>query len=367
MKLSNFLLVLVLFSMTADAIGFSKNNVKCEKNVTFSVVKTWQSYTKNEQCFTLRNVAKADDDKFKEGLQGYYDGCLRATSNYRGNSHDLAHTVMKSFEAYLEKLIYFSNSNSTILSSCSEAILKSISILDKLDGSSMQVVKETGKVFPIVVNGLNEVALSLSDHIGNLSDSFKDAVDELGSVYLKYIKDVRLSCRLFKCTKKVDFVPTLKKSQKLMNTVALIAETLLSQCEADVQVQEAVLVLTLIVWWLTIAVQGINCAVQDVLIENNCTISHAIELSSISFDYVLVSTTEAISAVVWPFTKIIRDVLAVFVNITMALNSAVKDILGLFDGVSITVADITRNLFKSLEITSATKGVTNILRGLIFK
>lgn len=250
-------------------------------------------------------MVKVDDDGWKDSLQGYYDGCQRATSKYRGKAHDLADTLMKSFEAYVTKLIYFSNSNSTILSSSSKAILKSISWLNKLDQSTMQFVEETGKVFPGVVNDLHAVALSLPDHIGNLSDFFKDAVDDLSRAYSRYIKDILLSCRLFGCARKVDFAPTLKKCQKVMNIVALIAETLLKEPEANVEEHEAVLVLTLF-WWLSIAV-------------------------------------------VLPISKIVRDVLAVVVNITMALNSAVKDILGIFQGVTITVADISRNLSKNLK------------------
>ncbi|KAG4074459.1 hypothetical protein HA402_015748 [Bradysia odoriphaga] len=152
-----------------------------------------------------------------------------------------------------------------------------------------------------------------------------------------------------------------------MNTVALIGETLLNECEAEAtqEVYDAVLVLDLICLYMAIAVPGINSCVMDVLYEHDYPIPKSIKSSALAFDYALVELTKAVSSVVFPLAKTVKDLLEVFVNVTMSLNKSTIDILGLFDGVELNVGEIVRNLVKDGRVTvSATKGKTNILKGV---
>lgn len=53
----------------------------------------------------------------------------------------------------------------------------------------------------------------------------------------------------------------------------------------------------------------------------------------------------------------------------MFLNLALKDVLGLFKGVTITVGQITRNLTKGVSgtVTDVTNGLSNLLKGVALK
>ncbi|KAG4076673.1 hypothetical protein HA402_001960 [Bradysia odoriphaga] len=298
-------------------------------------------------------------EHWQEDVQDYHDGCERATSQYEGDANPLAAVVMDSFREFLTTVMEYANSNSTILSSSGKSILKSMRKCKKLDRSSIVILTEFEKVFPSVANDLKNVALKLSDHIGHLAESFKDAVQELNCVFSQYMRDLLFSCRLTGCKKKVDLEPSLKKLQKLMNLVALISETLLKECNPSIEAQQSVLVLTTIFWWFQIVVQGINTAAMDILYRKDFEVSQNIKSLSLSFDFVLVSI-----GVVVPFITNIKEFLSVFVNITLALNTAIKDIFGVFSGVTVTVGEIARNLFKSLEITSTSTGRTNIVKGV---
>ncbi|XP_037037804.1 uncharacterized protein LOC119075465 [Bradysia coprophila] len=351
MKFLIFLAIFGLALLTVDAANSKR------KEVSYSIRSTWLSYRKQDQCSCMCN------EQWQEGVQDYHDGCERATSQYEGDANPLAAVVMDSFREFLTIVMESANSNSTILSSSGKSMLKSMSKCKKLDRSSMVILTEFEKVFPLVANDLRIVALRLSNHIGHLAKSFTDSVQELSCVFSQYMRDLLSSCRLTGCKKKVDLEPSLKKLQNLMNLVALISETLLKDCNPSIEAQQSVLVLSVIFWWFQIVVQGINTATMDILGRRDCEVSQNIKSLSLSFDFVLVSITQAISGVVASFVKNIKGFLSMFVNITLALNTAIKDIFGVFNGVTVTVAEIARNLFKSLEITSAT-GRTNIVKGV---
>ncbi|XP_037040138.1 uncharacterized protein LOC119077082 [Bradysia coprophila] len=357
MRILKLLWVFVLLCKTTTACKDKPN----DKQVSFSVEKIWQSYRKKGQ------ICLCEDVSWKQDIQNYYNGCRTATWEFRGKAYCLADSVVNSLEEFLTKLIFFTNSNSTIVTTSSTTMLNTLSKCKKLNRSGMNIIFEFQKVLPAIIKDFNEVATKLSNHIGELTSSFTKVLGSLGSVFTNFMKEFLENCRLFKCEKQVDYKPVLKKCQKLMNTVALIGETLLNECEAEAtqEVYDAVLVLDLICLYMAIAVPGINSCVMDVLYEHDYPISKYVKSSALVFDYALVELTKAVSAIVFPITKTVQNLLTVFVNITMSLNKLAIDILGLFDGVEITVGEIVRNLVKGGRVTvSASKGKINILKGV---
>lgn len=275
---------------------------------------------------------------------------------------------MVAFEMYLTKLIYFTSSNSTVLTSSSNAILDSLSKCNKLERSGLNIVKEFHKVVLGLVEELNELVITkLSYIIGELTGPVNDALNDLGFTFSNFMREF-LQSGLTGFRKEVDYEPVLKQLQKLLNTVALIAETLLNECElANREVNEAVTVLTLICVYFTIAVQGINTCVQDVLYEQKCTISQNIESCSMSLEYVVMEVTQYVDSVTFPYTESIKALLTNLVNITLFLNGTWKQYLGVFEGAAVTVGKIKKNLSKSVfrTITGDSKGLTNILKGIV--
>lgn len=243
-------------------------------------------------------------------------------------------------------------------------MLKTLGKCEKLGSDSWVMLVEYEKVFPSVTNDLQRIAQGLSVHIGDLSDSFVDAVQKLSGTFLKYMLDLLLSCRLSGCKKKVNYEPTLKKQQQLMNLVALISETLLKECDPTIQVQESVFVLVLISWYFQIVTQGKLSTTMDILLRHKCEVSETLKSVSLSFDFVLVSIGQAIAGVEVPLAKTLNKFLGILVNTVVALNAAIKDIFGLFNGVVLTVGEIARNLFKGLKVTSTSTSRTNIVTGV---
>jgi len=341
--------------------GSAKKN---DETVSFSVEKVWQSYKKKGDCFKFD-----DDNEWKEGIQQYYDGSITATKNFCGPSYDQADTVVKAFKIYVTKLIYFTNSNSTVLASISHAILKSISQGRKLGISALVIIKQFDRIVLGLVEQFNDIVTKLSDIIGKLADSFNDDLNELGCAFSNFMKKF-IKNGLTGYRHKVEYEPVLKRFQKLVNTVALFAETLVNHCElATSEVNEAVTILTLIVEYFAISVHGVNTCYQSLLHERKYILPQKILSSSVALDYVLHAITRAVDSVVFPFAETITALLTQIVNITMFLNTTLKDVLGIFEGVTITVGEITQNLSKSVKtsVTGVTMGLTNILKGIVPK
>lgn len=323
------------------------------RNVSFSVEIIWKSYQKkNEAC------------SWKKGVQEYYDGCRKVAMNFRGPTYILADNVMNSFEIYLTKLIYLSNSNSTLLTSSTTAILQSLSKLNKLKKSALDVIKEANEVVLKLVEEFNDITSKLSNTIGELADSFNDALNDLGCSLSTFLNEF-LRSGITGYIKKVDYEPVLRQCQKLLNTVALIAETLLNECGfATHDVYEAVTVLSLICVYFVLVVQGMNSCFQNVLYEQKLTISQNIESCSMSMDYIVLEATQSLASVTYPFNQSIKGLLTKIVNITIFINTMFKNVLGLFEGVPISVGQITQNLLKDVTTTNAKNGHTNILKGV---
>lgn len=64
---------------------------------------------------------------------------------------------MNAFEIYLAQLIYFTNSNSTVLTSSSTALLETLSKCSNLEGPSFNIIKESEKVLLEQVKKFHEI------------------------------------------------------------------------------------------------------------------------------------------------------------------------------------------------------------------
>ncbi|KAJ6645526.1 hypothetical protein Bhyg_00732 [Pseudolycoriella hygida] len=316
-----------------------------DHGVSFSVEKVWQSYSKNDQ---LSSCSCDDNAKWKEGVQKYYTGTRKATWKFRGPSYDLADNVMWTVENVFTKFIYFANSNTTVLTPSSTAILETLAKCKKLGKSSLVIISEWDKVLSTVVREVKGVVSKFSKHIGTLASAFNDA---LACVYCAFSNFMRrfLRCETIECKQEVNYIPLVKKYQILMNTVALIAETIVNnKCNtASPEAYEAETILILIFQYFSLTVQGINSCVQDILFRENGVIAENICALSESMNYVLLQITPAVAKVVYPFDESIQELLTTLINVTIAFNTSVKRTsVGVFKGVKITVGEIAENLFK---------------------
>lgn len=348
----------------SNYIGNDKSND--EHHVSFSVEELFKSYRNKNQFVVCSPV----DESWKASIGNFYNGVRTATWLFRGKAYDFANTAVLSLEGYLAKLIFFGYTNSTVVAPSSIAVLKAVSRGSRLNRSSMNIIFEYEKVLLSIIEELNEVVETLSDHIGaKVSRAFINALNDLGSVFFQYMRDFLESCRSFKCKKRINSKSVFKKTIKLMNTLALVGETLLNECEskATLQVYESVSVLHLIFTSLMSAVSGINSCAMDVLYNQSCLISRSTTASLLSFNFALDQVTDATSKITFPFNNTVKDVLTSLVNITLALNTSLKDVYGVFEGVEITVGEIVKDLVGDKVTVSADKAPTKIVKGVVPK
>ncbi|KAG4075546.1 hypothetical protein HA402_003371 [Bradysia odoriphaga] len=362
MALLKLLLVFGLIGLLCKTID-ADQNVETGDQVSFSVIAIWRSYNlKACPC-----SCPVEDAPWVKGVEGHYNGCHDAVEKFCGKAKVAGDVAVRSLKEYLAKLIYFTDSNSTIVTTSSTGILNSLSKCINLNDNGLNIIVEFNKVFLSIIEDFVEVTVPLEIYIGDdLTCALTDAIRDLGRIFSNYMNEFLNSCRLFGCRKKIDYECVLKQLQKLMNTVALINETLLNQCEeATQEVRESVMVLDLLYCYLAIAVQGIYSCSLDALNARNIVVSKTVKSSTISFEYALVEVTQAICDITLPLGSNIAKLLTAFVNITMALNSTLKSIFGLVGGVGLTVGEIAKNLLKGVTATSTvTQGRTNILKGV---
>lgn len=257
--------------------------------------------------------------------------------------------------------MFFTNSNSIVLKGGSAAILESLSKANKLGGSGLNIIIEFEKILPGIVKEQNAAVNKLSEYIGNFTITVNVALNDFGSTYTKFLKDFIESSKTgYK--KQIDFEPVLRQLQKLLNAVALVAETSLNDCKLSTsKVHEAASVLTLISTYFTSTVQGINSCVQTMLYEQKITISPKIVSCSVTLRDVVAKQIQSIDLITVPFTVSIKVQLQSFINITIFLNSAWKEQFGTFKGVPITVGEITKLSHLSSKIDGK---LAEMLKGL---
>ncbi|KAG4066769.1 hypothetical protein HA402_012836 [Bradysia odoriphaga] len=356
MKLLKLLLVFGLLCKTIDAGTIQQ----VEENVSISVKGIWLKYHKKETTCPA---------PWAQGVQEYLTGVRNAVDDAFKSEKaiEIGNCAVTSLAKFVDKLVYFTGSNSTTVVTSVTSILNSLSTCSNLNQSGLKIIIEFQKVLGPLIDNFNRVARSLSAQIGDLTCAFTDDLSDLGRELEKFQRGFIRNCQLYQCRKKVDYECVLKKLQKLFNTVALINETLLNKCgsQASQEVHEAVMVLDLLYTYMAIAITGINSCVIDELYITECPVSENFKSVSLSFEYALVEVVQAVSAITFPFENTINDLLSAFVNIALTLNTAVKNILGLVQGLGITVGGIATNLLQGLQLGSAvTNDRTNILKGV---
>lgn len=311
---------------------------KDEDNVSFSVEVIWQSYRKkNEYNCT-----------WKAGVQQYYEGSSKVAKKLSARTYNEAETVITTFQMYLSKLIYFANSNSTVLSVKSTAILVTLSKLNKINKSPTKILKESGKALPQLIEDYMKIVSSLSIFIGELTCPVNDALIDLGASIGHFIKEF-FNNSVLGFRKKIDFQPVIKHTQILINTIALISETALDKCDlATSNVYEALTVLSLILIHLLISVQGVNICTQEILYSSFRDVPVVLHVCLLPMLNFVKEFTNAVSSIVLPLTNSIITLLTRLVDLTTSINSILEEQFGLFEGVAISVTQITKSLSKNL-------------------
>lgn len=253
--------------------------------------------------------------------------------------------------------------NSKIVSSKSIAILETISLMSKVGTSPSVIIREFSKVLRTVAAGHRRTVSSLSGFIGDLTSPVNAAISRLEGSLGDIIKEYQ-SRVLGKsvCSNEIDYEPVFGSIQYLANTIALIAETAEKNLCTD-DVRESIVVLTLILVHFAIVTHGTTASIASLLYVSSFEASNTVQIGLQSVDSLLRGITDSISAITIDISESLAVLFTTLVNLIIAFNDTLKDVIGLFVGVAVTVAEITQSL--SIDVLSSVTGITNGL-GNIF-
>ncbi|KAJ6635329.1 hypothetical protein Bhyg_13914, partial [Pseudolycoriella hygida] len=314
---------------------------KAESNVSFSVEKIWQSYRK--QSF---RSDMSDDPKWKGGVQKTFNGCNAIVGTFAGRNHKYGRHLMRAMKVYFTKLIEFSNSNSTVLAPTATAILNVVSKYNKLDKSGFQAIKEFSKVMEIVVDGLIELVRGLAVHVGDLAVAVADIVGSLGRVFVTFTKAFT-NAETPEDRERVNFEPIFKVFQKFINVIAMIVESMFKDRKSPppIEIEDAVTALGLISSFFLHSVHGIHLCVLDVYEKDRIFAATGTNIVMDVMDYVLVANTNSLRKAAPSSKKRGKGFLSNISNLTMFLNSSLKNVFGIFESGLDTVRNIQKQLF----------------------
>ncbi|KAG4078782.1 hypothetical protein HA402_015372 [Bradysia odoriphaga] len=198
---------------------------------------------------------------------------------------------------------------------------------NNMKGSVINFLSELAKVIALQRKEYIQIVKNLSEHIGyELTNYFTNAVQDFSTALSKFIREFTNSCQFSNCKRSVDFTPVLEECQKLLNTMALIDQTLTDG--STQKVIDSVLVLHLITLDLLFGVPTVHSGVLDELNRRNCPVSKPVHSCSV-FEQALVELTKAVGAVVLNSNQSIANLMTTFVGITSVLNATLENVLGL--------------------------------------
>lgn len=204
-----------------------------------------------------------------KGVQKYYDDIIEAFNKFPESLLGEANLVKTTFKDYLTKLVDFSNSKSTVLSSGSTAILGVLGTVKLSVNSPDGVIKEFQRVLPFLTKTYKGVVLDLSKIIGEqLSCSVNKAMTDLETAYQKYMTEfLQGDAGGFK--KEVDYEPITKRAEAFKKVISQASVT--QKCElATPNRLDASTVLGLILDHLIICYHGLSGCSKAILYEKKC-------------------------------------------------------------------------------------------------
>lgn len=250
-------------------------------------------------------------------------------------------------------------------------MLGALSKQDKLSNSSNTIIVEFEKVMPSLVDAYKEVVSNLSTATGTLTNCVNEAMSDLecSLKQIQYMNEFNQGDADGR-KKEVNIQLVMKCVQKLTNIIAVIAETAINKCDlATPEVQDALIVLSLILDHLSICVQGIIASSQAILQEQKSKLPMVLRICSISMHVFIREITRSIGTITFPTVESVTKHLQNLVKLTKHLNDSLGKLFGLFEVVTVTAGQITRNLSKGIygPVRGISNGLTNILKGIFVR
>ncbi len=234
---------------------------------------------------------------------------------------DISSTLMDSFKIYTDQLETLTKSDSAILSSNAVKILDGIASLSKSASSPSNVLLEFGDEVANLSSTYSGIVSELSCHLPKLTRIINDIIIAIGNLFVELVKHFRNwltetdPIRKAELLNNIDLEPIMKNAQRLTNTATTIASIVLINPTTNNDTYEAKLVLTLIVYHVTLMIEGVNALLTSEIHTATQTISnfeHAYLLSLHPFVQGMTDTISTITDDVKESVKVLSTSLAGF-------------------------------------------------------
>lgn len=198
---------------------------------------------------------------WERGVEESITGAAKVLKRFPGPTFDIGETVITSYKTYTDELGSLTKCNSTFLSIRCTSTLEVLSLLAKLGKTPTYLLYQFGKVLPKVSSEFRSIVRNLSGSIGALVEEVNEVITAVERSINRILKQFqnRFVERQHERCEKIDFEECIKCAQMLTNTVALIAETALNDCDCVTyanEAYEAIAALTFILNFYLTGVQG---------------------------------------------------------------------------------------------------------------
>lgn len=241
--------------------------------------------------------------------------------------------------------------NSTILSTRSIAILQAFTLLSTSGKSASYLVNENAKATPSLVPAYTKIVSELSYNIGQLIYPINDIIVHVGKLFDVITKEFqnRFVERNVGNDEKINFKPLMKCAELLTNTIGLIAETALYDCDSATisdDTYDAIAILICILNDCFLSIQGIMVSMAAVLLSESSELSDFLQSCLHSLNPFIRGVGDAIASMTLDNNPSVRVLLTKVVSLMCPLNEAFDSLLGPSDGAKINVGQIKLNLLK---------------------
>lgn len=185
--------------------------------------------------YSIENVWKSSKSDYTgqhkpawtDGVQKYHDDIMEAFGKFPpGPLMDKSNAVTTSFQSYLTKIVTYSNSNSTVLSSGSNTILGVLDKVSILENTPIGVINEFYRILPTLMETYRGVISNVTPMISGVTGPvIIEAMSDLERSFKNYMTEFLQGDERGN-KRKVDYEPVEKRLELLNNTISSLSELL---------------------------------------------------------------------------------------------------------------------------------------------